>query len=119
MTQSTPQAAPTNLLSFASIKDKLIEICDEVLPKFCDEKLLNQLKPEDKINEICNEIIKEVYMKYNGFKMVCTGYIVQKGIAPFFFDSNCLSDQKTDGIITSKYENNEFNCLICLFVLSP
>lgn len=113
------QSIQNNPLSFSNIKGKLIEICDEILPKFCDEKIMTQLKTEEKINQICNEIIKEVYLKYNGFKMVCVGYIIQKGNAPFFFDSNCLWDQKTDGIITSKYSTDEYNYFICLFVLSP
>lgn len=119
MAQGNPTPIPSNLLSFANIKDKLIEICNSALPKFCQEKLLDTLQPEKGINDICNSIISEVYKSFNGFKIVCAGYIIQKGNAPFFFDSNCLWDQKTDGIVTSKYDNSEYYCLICLFVLSP
>lgn len=83
------------------------------------EEKVSSGKLDQKVNELCNEIIKDAYLKYNGYKIICVGYIVEKGDCPFFFDSNCLWDKKVDEVITLQHDNEKYHCLVCIFVLSP
>ena len=99
------------------LKDKGMRFCQAKLTQIDDK--ISSSKLDQKINELCNEIIKDAYLKYNGYKIICVGYFVEKGDCPFFFDSNCLWDRKVDEVITLQHDNEKVHCVVCLFVISP
>ena len=118
------------ILNIESVKAKIEGIIENILKKFFENNnnyFENQTKdnPKDNRNQefidhICNEVIKEVYNQINGFKLICTGHLLGYGNAPFFFDSNCLWDKKTDYFVTHLYEQKEkFYVYICLFIIAP
>ena len=106
-------------LNSSNILPKLHFLAEQMLKNFFQDKYFDIGNKQDWINQICNDIVTEINNQYNGFKLVCSGYIVQKGLAPSFLDSNCLWDQKSDGVVTIKYENNYLYCIILLFIVSP
>ena len=105
-------------LNSSNILPKLHFLAEQMVKKFFEDKYFEIGNKQEWINQLCNDIVTEINNQYNGFKLVCSGYIVQKGLAPFFLDSNCLWDQKTDGVVTIKYENNYLYCIILLFIVS-
>ena len=102
-----------------NVREKIKKIVEQFLNKFFENKYFEVEEKQEWINNICNGIIKEISQILTGFKVICVSYIIQKGNAPFFFDSNCLWDKKTDGVITVEYENNYLNCFSCVFVTVP
>ena len=101
------------------VKDKIKNIVEIFLNNFFEDKFFEVGEKQEWVNNICNGIIKEISQILTGFKVICVSYIIQKGNAPFFFDSNFLWDKKTDGVITVEYENNYLNCFSCVFVTVP
>jgi uncharacterized membrane protein len=109
----------TESLNLNNIRDKIKNLVEKFLNKFFEDKFFEVGEKQEWINNICNGIIKEISEILNGFKIICVGYIVQKGNAPFFFDSNCLWDKKTDSVVTVQYENNFLHCFCCVFITIP
>ena len=109
----------TESLNLNNIRDKIKNLVEKFLNKFFEDKYFEVGEKQEWINNICNGIIKEISEMLNGFKIICVGYIVQKGNAPFFFDFNCLWDKKTDSVVTVQYENNFLHCFCCVFITIP
>ena len=116
----TPEARPqTTIFNIASVRKKIKKKMNDILTEFFKDKYYQVSEKDDWSNIICNEVIKQVSNEFNGLKLVCVGFIVDKGNAPFFHDANCLWDTKADGLVMATYENQYMNCLITLYVLSP
>ena len=117
----------TGLLNINVVKPKVETVINNILKKFFENNYFENQTKENKeknnnqefIDQICNEVIKEVYSQFNGFKLVCTGHLLGIGNAPFFFDSNCLWDKKTDYFVESLYKGDTFYVYICLFIIAP
>ena len=117
----------TGILNVNVVKPKIESVINNILKKFFENNYFENQTKENKetnhnqefIDQICNEVIKDVYSQFNGFKLVCTGHLLGAGNAPFFFDSNCLWDKKTDYFVTSLYKGDTFYVFICLFIIAP
>ena len=71
-------------LNLNNIRDKIRNLVEKFLNNFFEDKYFEVGEKQEWINNICNGIIKEISEILNGFKIICVGYIVQKGNAPFF-----------------------------------
>ena len=117
----------SSILNFNVVRPKIESVINNIIPKFFENNYFeNQTKDnkegnhnQEYIDQICNEVIKEVYPQFNGFKLVCTGHLLGIGNAPFFLDSNCLWDKKTDYYVTTLYKGDTFYVYICLFIIAP
>ena len=117
----------TGILNVNVVKPKIESVMNNILKKFFENNYFeNQTKQnketnhnQEYIDQICNEVIKDVYSKFNGFKLVCTGHLLGAGNAPFFFNSSLLWDKKTDYYVTSLYKGESFYVYICLFIIAP
>ena len=76
----------TESLNLNNIRDKIKDLVEKFLNKFFEDKYFEVGEKQEWINNICNGIIKQISEIFNGFKIICVGYIVQKGNAPFFFE---------------------------------
>ena len=117
----------TGILNVNVVKPKIESVMNNILKKFFENNYFENQTKENKetnhnqeyIDQICNEVIKDVYSKFNGFKLVCTGHLLGAGNAPFFFNSSLLWDKKTDYYVTSLYKGESFYVYICLFIIAP
>ena len=117
----------TGILNVNVVKPKIESVMNNILKKFFENNYFENQTKENKetnhnqeyIDQICNEVIKDIYSKFNGFKLVCTGHLLGAGNAPFFFNSSLLWDKKTDYYVTSLYKGESFYVYICLFIIAP
>lgn len=106
-------------LSFNSIKTELETAANQVMKKHLDNKTYNQKEAQTWTNTISDELIKNLSAMQKGFKFICNCTIFQKGDSSLHFSSTCLWNPNNDGSLTTKYENEQLHCFICLFGISP
>ena len=101
--------------TFVKIKEDLIKTCENVVKNWLDGKEYNTEDAQIWANKIPEEIIKVLKSDYEKLKFICTSTIFQKRRTCLHFSSTCLWDNKTDGTISVKWENEKMYCLFLLF----
>lgn len=109
----------TTELKFENIKQDLITIVGNTLKMFLKDKENKKKDPEDLRIEITNEIIKTLHGQERGFKFICNCILFPKKGHRLSFSSNCLWNQRTDGSIKFREDNEQYYCFVCLFGVAP
>ena len=103
---------------FSEIKEEVQTTIDEILKKKFEGK--EDLEPEEGnklTKELDEEIIKELNEKFKGFKFI-TNVNVFKAVGGLNFSAMCAFNPDSDGSLTVKYSNENYNAFVGLFAFA-
>ena len=101
--------------------DKYQKIIEDNLIKFFEKKEKEKDYESDNskwASQICEIVTTDLYPQFNSCKLIAICDIIQKGEAPFFFESFCLWDPNTDYRVFGKYKGEEYECFVVLYIIA-
>jgi dynein light chain Tctex-type 1 len=104
-------SAENGAFEFSAISSNANQIAADMMRKHLDGKLYVPAKTSEWVDAIGNSIIEQMRTVSPNFKFIVSTVIVQKMGAGMHSSSTSFWDAKTDGMITTKYENDSLTCL--------
>lgn len=103
---------------FTPLAEITTKVALEAMQNTLESKVYNAAKSSDYVEVIGSVIVERMKGISPNFKYVVSTFIIEKVGAGVHYESVSHWDAKTDGAITTKYENDTMICLCSVFGLA-
>ncbi len=104
-----------DILDFQVIAEISTNIANECIQSVLESNTYNPGKSSDWVDKIGSKIIDKLKLVSPNFKYIVSCFIIQKVGAGVHYESVSHWDAKSDGGVTTKYENDSMLCICTVF----